>query len=171
MDFVSLKTRIVTAVSKYKYVWIVLLAGLVLMILPESKEESPPANRIDNQAEEKNDEERLADILANLQGAGEVKVMLTIAQGARTIYQTDTTYATTENTTDSRTQTILITDSQRNETGLIHQKNPPIYQGAIVLAEGADDPIVELSIVEAVSDVTGLGADRISVYKMQQSGR
>ena len=93
--------------------------------------------------------------------------MLTIAQGERILYQTDSTYTQGENSTDTRTQTILVTDSQRNETGLIHQKNPPVYQGAIVLAEGADHPSVKLAIVEAVMDVTGLGADKISVLKMK----
>ena len=61
----------------------------------------------------------------------------------------------------------MITDSNRNETGLIHQRNPPKYQGAIILAMGADDPAVKLAIVDAVSNVTGLGADKISVLKMQ----
>ena len=94
-------------------------------------------------------------------------VMLSIAQGERTIYQTDSSYSQTENSTDTRTQTILVSDSQRNETGLVHQKSPPVYQGAIILTQGADNPSVKLSIVEAVGDITGLGADRISVLKMK----
>ena len=61
----------------------------------------------------------------------------------------------------------MTTDSDRNETGLVHQINPPVYLGAVVLAQGADNPVVKLSIVEAVSKVTGLGADKISVLKMQ----
>ena len=93
--------------------------------------------------------------------------MVSVAQGERTIYQTDTTYSQGENDTDSRTQTILVTDGGRNQTGLIHQVNPPTYQGAIVLAQGGDNPVVKLAIVDAVSKVTGLGADRISVLKMK----
>ena len=96
-----------------------------------------------------------------------MKVLLSVSQGEQTIYQTDSSYAQGQNDTDTRTQTILITDSQRNETGLIHQINPPKYMGAIILAQGADDPVVKLEIVEAVGKITGLGADRISVLKMQ----
>ena len=167
MDFISIKSRILETIGKYKYVWIVLLAGVLLMMLPErnSKEESAQQTII--QKEEITMQAQLENILSQIEGAGQVRVMLSILQGERTIYQTDSTYSQNENNTDSRTQTILITDSQRNETGLVHQTNPPIYQGAIVLAVGADRPSVKLAIVDAVSDATGLGADKISVLKME----
>jgi stage III sporulation protein AG len=93
--------------------------------------------------------------------------MLSISQSEKTIYQTDSTYSQSDDHADSRTQTILISDNQRNETGLVHQKHSPVYQGAIVLAEGADLASVKLAIVDAVSDITGLGADKISVLKMK----
>jgi stage III sporulation protein AG len=86
-------------------------------------------------------------------------VLLTPASGKETLYQTN------ENGDDS--DTVIITDSSRNESGLIRQVNPPVYLGAIVLCQGGDRPSVRLAIVDAVSKVTGLGADRISVLKMK----
>jgi len=169
MDFIALKSRISEGIGKYKYVWIVLLVGVALMMLPERKNEDIKT-QINQTQENKNDittEERLEEILSHVLGAGKVQVMLSVSQGERTIYQTDTTYSQSTDHTDSRTQTILVRDDQRSETGLVHQKNPPTYQGAIILAQGADDPVVKLAIVEAVSDITGLGADRISVLKMR----
>jgi len=169
MDFMKLKARIQMYIGKYKYVLIVLLAGVVLMMLPEkntNQTQNTPKQTPDTQMQ-MDMENRLEKILSCLNGAGKVRVMLAVSQGERIIYQTDSNYSQSENNTDTRTQTILITDSQRNETGLVHQKNPPTYQGAIILAQGADDPSVRLAIVEAVSDVTDLGADRISVFKMQ----
>lgn len=168
MDFMKLKTRITEVIGKYKYVWIVLAVGMALMMLPEKSIAEPKLEQQNTEVrEEKSVSDQLEDILGHINGAGRVQVMLTVAQGERTIYQTDSSYTQNENHTESRTETILITDHQRNETGLIHQKNPPIYQGAIVLAQGADDPSVKLAIVKAVGDVTGLGADRISVLKIQ----
>lgn len=168
MDFLKWKRRIVEQLGKYKYVWVVLLAGIVLMMIPEKEEASTllTQNQPIDQTAEVTLSEQLERILSQVSGAGQVNVMLAVAQGERIVYQTDSTYTQSENHTDTRTQTILVTDSGRNETGLIHQKNPPTYQGAIVLAQGADDPVVKLAIVEAVSDVTGLGADKISVLKM-----
>lgn len=168
MDFMMWKTRILQGISKYKYVWVVLLVGFVLMSIPEknTKISNKELAELDAVIEEVTLADQLEEILGKIQGAGRVRVMLAVAQGERIIYQTDSTYAQNDKHTDTRTQTVLVTDSQRNETGLVHQKNPPIYQGAIVLAEGADNPVIKLAIVEAVSNVTGVGADKISVLKM-----
>lgn len=169
MDIVKYKNRILAVIGKYKYVWIVLLTGVILMMLPgkDIRSSDVQTQQSTENTEDTTIEDRLEEILGQIAGAGRVKVMLTVAQGERTIYQTDSTYEQSDDNTDSRTQTILITDSQRNETGLVYQKNPPVYQGAIVLAQGADDPTVKLAIAEAVSDVTGLGVDKISILKMQ----
>ena len=39
----------------------------------------------------------------------------------------------------------------------------------LVVAEGADDPAVRLQLTDAVSSLTGLGADKITVTKMRVS--
>jgi stage III sporulation protein AG len=39
--------------------------------------------------------------------------------------------------------------------------------GAIVVCQGGDQPTVRLAILDAVSKVTGLGADKISILKMK----
>ena len=156
-------------IGKYKYALAVLLVGLLLMMIPARGTAS------EDQTESKSREViegidlslELSEILSNIQGAGKVRVMLTVSEGERTLYQTDTTYTQSDNNTSSKTQTILITDSNRNQTGLIHQKNPPIFRGAVVLAQGADEPSIRLAIVDAVSKATGLGADKIAVLKMK----
>ena len=170
MDFVRLKHKIFAYAGKYKYIALVLVVGVLLMMLPNKTEEPIQLQPSGQQTQEGIDtlEERLEQILSNVCGAGAVKVMLSEAQGEQTIYQTDTNYSQSEHGTDTRTQTVLITDSDRKEVGLIHQRNPPKYQGAIILTHSADNPAVKLAIVEAVSNVTGLGADRISVLKMQK---
>lgn len=168
MDFVAIKSRIIKEIGKYKYVAIVLLAGVVLMLIPgENTAEAEVNLPNEPQQIEGTVEERLEQIISKINGAGKAKVMLTVARGEQIIYQTDSNYTQGENNTDSRTQTVLITDSDRAEKGLVHQKNPPQYMGAIVLIQGADDPVVKLAVVNAVSNVTGLGTDKISVLKMQ----
>jgi stage III sporulation protein AG len=169
MDLSRWKTDIKEYFGKYKYVLVVLIAGIVLMILP-GKDMKTVQIQEDQETEQltaADIDTELEDILTHISGAGKVKVMVSVAQGERTIYQTDTTYSARENNTDSRSQTILITDSGRNQAGLVHQVNPPTYQGAIVLAQGGDNPVVKLALVDAVSKVTGLGADKISVLKMK----
>lgn len=153
------KHKLITLVSKYRYVLIVLAVGLILMLLPSggSKESKPQPQQIQETVPDM--ETELARILSKIQGAGKVEVLLTTAQGQETCYQTDQR--------GEDFSTVTVTDSNRTETGLIRQVNPPVYLGAIVVCQGGDDPSVRLAIVESVSKVTGLGADRISVMKMK----
>ena len=110
--------------------------------------------------------EELTEILCQIEGAGRVKVMLTAATGETTVYQQDEDITSGENGSIRR-ETVIITDSDRGQSGLVQQVNPPEYLGAIIVCEGADRAAVRLSIIEAVSKVTGLGTDRISVLKMK----
>lgn len=155
--------------QKYKYVILVLAFGLVLMLLPERKNEQPssdPASRAQSQAEE-TDEVRLARILSQIHGAGEVQVLLSLSKGEETLFQTDDDISMEESSSQTRIETVVISQTDRTETGLIRQVNPPVYQGAVIVCQGGDDPRVKLAIVDAVSNITGLGSDRISVLKMK----
>ena len=152
------KQKLIAWISRYRYVLIVVAVGLILMLLPggsTSKQEQPQQI----QETEADFATELAEILSKIKGAGKVEVMLTTAQGQETCYQTDSR--------GEDQSTVTITDSTRNETGLIRQVNPPTYLGAIIVCQGGDDPGVRLAIVESVAKVTGLGADRISVLKMK----
>ena len=45
----------------------------------------------------------------------------------------------------------------------------PVYQGAVVVCQGAGNAAVRLAVVEAISALTGLSSDKISVVKWKQS--
>lgn len=112
-------------------------------------------------------EQRLAELLAAIHGAGKVRVMLTSQEGEEVIYQTDENTDISTDATSSDRDTVMVTDAQRNQSGLVRQINPPVYKGAVIVCQGGDDPQVRLAIVDAVSKLTGLGANRISVLKMK----
>ena len=169
MDLSKCISGIKLRFEKYKYVLVVILAGVLLMLLPEKNESILKEDQTQDLPQTMTTDiaSELEAILSHVSGAGEVKVMVSTAYGEETIFQTDTTSTTRENESDIKIQTILISDSERKEAGLVRQVNPPIYQGVIVIANGGDDPVIKLAIVDAVSKVTGLGADRISVLKMK----
>ena len=50
---------------------------------------------------------------------------------------------------------------------MVVQTMEPTFMGAIIAAEGADQASVRLDLVNAVSSLTGLGADRITVIKLK----
>ena len=151
---------------KYKYVVAVIAAGIVLMTIPaedkelESTESALPVIEISL-------EERLSQILSKINGAGEVSVLLSTSSGEEYIYQNNTDVQSNEENHSSQMDTVIISDSGRNEQGLLRQIISPKYLGAIVVCQGADNPVVKLSVVEAVANATGLGADKITVLKMK----
>ena len=167
MDIKNLTGKLKTIISKYKYAAIVLVIGAALLLIPEKKQQtkSPVTeNTVNSQTLEI---ESLSNILQAIDGAGNVQVLLSIANGEETTYQTncDTSNASGDNR--AKIETVIITDSQRNETGLITQVNPPTYLGAIVVCQGADSATVRLAITQAVAKITGLGTDDICVLKMK----
>ena len=160
MDGNEPRQRINALFGKYKYPILVVLVGLGLLLLPTGEAQEPPVPV--ETVRETSLEQRLEELLAQIEGAGAVRVLLTEDVGRETVWQTDV-----QSDVDSvREDTVILEDSGRNETGLIRRTRSPSYRGAVILCQGADAPSVKLAIVEAVRCVTGLGADQISVQKM-----
>lgn len=155
-------------VKKYKYAVLVLVIGLVLMVLPNRTAREKQENSVDIAAERIVDIElRLGEILSQVEGAGDVEVLLTQSRGERVLYQTDTSQSGNGDSSSHSYDTVLVTDSNKNESGLIVQTESPVYQGAIILSQGANTPAIKLALVDAVSKATGLGANQITVLKMK----
>lgn len=150
--------------GKYKYAIAVLLVGVVLMLLPQGTQE--PAPVVEETTAQEDLESTLEAILAQIEGAGRVEVLLTRATDGEVVYQSDTR-TDVDGESSSHSQDTVIVEQEDQEVGLIRQRIEPDYRGAVIVCEGADSPAVRLAIVEAVSCVTGLGADRISVQKMK----
>ena len=166
MDWVSMKDKLTGLVGKYKFVILILLVGLVLMLIPSDRESAKVDSPAAAAAETVDVSQKLQQILGKMDGVGRVEVMLSVAFGEKTIYQHDQDISGGESGTN-RLDTVIVTDSNRTESGLVQQVNPPTYLGAIIVCQGADNVSVRLNIIEAVSKVTGLGTDRISVLKMK----
>ena len=166
MDTIVPKQRIMAFFGKYKYPVLVVLVGLALMLLPgpsDTPSEPVPATV----QTEPSLEERLESLLSGIEGAGQVRVLVTVEAGQEVLYQTDSRAQTDEGGSDRSDDTVLVEDADRTESGLVRQVLEPKYRGAVVLCQGGDVPSVRLAVVEAVSCLTGLGADQISVLKMK----
>lgn len=160
MDMESGKQQLISCIKKYQYVLWVLLIGVFLMLLPQKtvpKQEEQPVE--ENSLPDL--EAELSAMLSQISGVGKAQVLLTEASGSDTIYQTDTAQ------NQSNLNTVIITDQNREEAGLVKQILPPVYRGALVICQGADSANVRLAVVEAVGSVTGLSSHRITVLKMK----
>jgi len=167
MEWMKNTKKVQDVLVKYRYAILVLAVGVALMLFPGRSSQQPVTEEIvPKQTEEVSTAEELTQILSQIKGVGKVRVMLTVLTGEVTVYQYDEDTRQGDNGS-LRHETVIITDSDRNETGLVQQVVPPVFRGALVVCEGADHPSVCLAVVDAVSKVTGLGSDRISVLKMK----
>lgn len=157
-----------TKLKKYRYFWLVLLIGILFLMLPEESKASPPVERSSPAAIVPTSlQDQLSELLCKLDGAGKVQVLLTEAVGRETIYETRQEKREDTGSRELQSEAMILEGADRGEYGLVSRVDPPRYLGAVVLCQGADSPSVRLAIVDAVSAATGLGADKISVWKMK----
>lgn len=169
MELSSALNKVKAFFNKYKYSIIVLLIGCIFLAAPkfESKKSNESTISSKQEAVCESVSDQLEKILERIDGAGDVTVMLSTAESEKTLYQTDSRITDSDASNATDISTIIVTDEQRTETGLVQQVISPKYQGAIIVCQGAENPTVRLSIIDAVSKVTGLKTDKISVLKME----
>lgn len=158
MDWIALRQNAGKHLGKYKYALLILSAGLFLMSFPVKNIEKTEVETSAVTVQKDSLENRLSVILSQIQGVGEVRVLLTEFCGPESVFQVDGS--------NDRTETVIISDGNRTESGLVKQVLSPVYQGAIVVCQGGDSASVRLSVIEAVANVTGIPISRITVLKM-----
>lgn len=168
MDFRGIINHLKEHGKRYRFPALILLLGIILMTLPaKEKKAAEPVQTEEPNIRQTDLQGALEDILCLIQGAGKVRVLLTEAAGEQTLYQTDEDMQTNGESESIRQDTVLLTDSAREEAGLIRQIIPPVYQGAVILCQGADSAAVRLAIIQAVASATGLTSDKITILKMK----
>ena len=158
--------------GKFKYPILILLLGLILMVLPGKAQKQPLPEATEAAPEQVSSlaitEERLSGLLSKIRGAGAVEVMLSLRSGEQVEYQSDVSQQWEEGSQQRQeSNTVLYSSGSGVQSALVRRVEAPVYQGAVVVCQEADDPAVKLAIVESVSSVTGLGADQITVVKMK----
>ncbi len=172
---------------------VVVLAGILLMViaLPVKKEEDGQ-NGADGAKEEaavilsgseedyaRAMERRLEETLSRLEGAGEVKVMITLSDSEETVLEKDVTRSLSETgeedgeggkrdikTEDTAENTVFLSESGQSFPYVV-KTLPPKVEGVIVLAEGAGEGNVSMELLDAVRVIFGIEANRVKVMKLQ----
>ena len=156
------------ALDKYKYVLIVIAAGIILLLWPAGERERSAGTGGSADVRESFDldalEKKLSRTLSMVEGAGEVTVTLTVKSGMEQVLASDRTTSVSERGSSVEEETVLINTGSGQDTVLLTQKYPT-FQGALVVCEGGDEAEIRLLLTLAVSALTGLGADRITVCK------
>ena len=152
--------------GQYRAAFLVLCAGVVLLLLPGggragAEEAEPSAAETGFVLEDF--EDRVAEILSQVEGAGETRVLLTVADDGQRELARD------QEQSDGRQTSTVVTvgaGSGRQEVVALRTTTPH-FRGALVVCQGGDRADVKLAVTEAVSALTGLSSDRVTVAKCQ----
>lgn len=165
--------------------WIILAAAAILVIImfiPSEKKKDDKTqvvqeSEIQTVSYQDELEERLTDILSGIEGAGKVKVMITLDGSEEIVLQTDSSLESDiTNETDSdggqrsvnnksySYTTVLTGGSADGKPYVIRQIYPKI-SGVVVIAEGAGSAGIQNQISEAVQALFDIPAHKIKVLK------
>lgn len=155
------------AFKKYRLAAAVCLLGVVLMLLPGGEKESAPQN---GTTEERFDrpavQEEMEDILRAIDGVGELKLMLTVDSGTkRELAQDSSSERGGADEWQRRSETVVVNAGSGMQEVVVTASIYPRYIGALVVCEGAGSAEVRLAVTNAVSALTDLPSDRISVIQ------
>ena len=153
--------------NKYRFAVLVALAGVVLMLLPAGKQETEAADTAGKEMpfSLEETERRMAEVLSAMDGVGRVQVMLTLKSGSS--LQLAENRSTSLRDTEDRQDRDVVTLNRGSgyEDVVVTEQTYPVYQGAVVVCQGAGDSGVNLAVIQAVSVLTGLGSDKITVVQ------
>jgi len=179
-----------------KWVWLVFAGGVMLLIMgsrfvnsiPGGVEITPPSNYYGGifTQRQTNDanldehvrqlEERLEELLSLIDGAGNVRVMITASRGRELVvaHTTNTDRSLTEEadsaggTRNAETQSeqgeyVLMRQPDGSEAPLILTQLEPQIEGVAIVAEGGDNLVVRDALIRTTFTVLGIGAHKVHV--------
>ena len=176
---------------------IVLLAGILLLVIAipggEKKGEGSKegsefgSGKADEAALSENEyvarlESRLTSLLSEIDGAGEVSVMITLASSKEKVVEKDTQEEkeqvtendsqggnrVTQNTSRSET---AVHDETDGKTPYVSKELSPEVEGVVVIAPGGGDAVVVKNITEAVQALFGIDTHKIRIVKGRREGK
>ena len=191
LDTLPIKNLLRNAKLK-KYMAVIFAGGIVIMAFSD-KIQKPPSDSFgaktavesqdaadtDIDISQSDIEKRLEELFGNIDGAGNVKVMITYKSGPEKVLATETKSSEessqesdtdgTERTSKNVSSEINMAYSQNNmssgEPFIVKEKTPEI-EGIVVVAEGGDDIIVKDAISKAAQALFNVPAHKVEVLKM-----
>lgn len=191
MDTLPIKNLLRNAKLK-KYMAVIFAGGIVLMAFSDKIQKPPSENfgtktAVESQGaadtdvdiSQRDTEKRLEELFGNIDGAGNVKVMITYKSGPEKVVATETksseessqesdtdgTERTSKNVSSEVKMAYSQNDMSSGEPFIVKEKTPEI-EGIVVVAEGGDDIIVKDAISKAAQALFNVPAHKVEVLKM-----
>ena len=158
-DFTKLKALGAKLLNNKLLLYLLLAAGALILIWPfdssggahepAASEITPPVFSVEEQ------ETKIREAIKSIQGVGDAEVVLSLRGTA------------SRDLAKGNSEALVISAGGGTQSTVELRYLYPEYRGAVVICEGGDDPRVKLDVTSAVSILTGLGSDKITVVKMK----
>lgn len=153
-----LAQRVKASMGRYRLVWLVILAGLILLLLPTGEKEGE-AREETEQTQSAFDlaatEARLSQALSKIHGAGRLRWCSPWPMDPGRSWRRMWTGTGPRGRRRRRPWSSPGAAAARRPVTV--QEIYPRYQGALLVCAGGDDPTVRLQLTEAMSALTGPG--------------
>lgn len=160
---------------------ILLIAGILLIVISigfpsgssESTKQSTPQATSETSRDYANEcEQRLINVLKNVSGVGQVKVMVTLKSSEEKVTLKDNPHTESKSgdsvETSSDEETVLIEDTDGSQSPYIVKENEPSIEGVVVVAEGGDNVSLKGEIISAIQALFDVPSHKIKVMKMEK---
>ncbi len=109
-------------------------------------------------------EKRLGDFLKNMEGVGNVKVMITLKGGELYTYAREGRKSVSESKTETDENYVM---SGRDKNPVLETVSNPEIKGAVVACDGAYNPSVKTDVYNTVSKILGIPVSAIYVTELK----
>ena len=103
------------------------------------------------------------------EGVGDPTVLVTLEKDAEQVYATEekiSTQTAQSNANDNReTNYIIVKDANGNQRAIKVTEVQPVVKGVVVVCSGADNPVVQQNVIDAVTTALNITSVKVCVIK------
>ena len=154
--------KVITKLKSIKNIEIyiaLILALVVILIVFMGNGSKNTTNSATDESYISQMEHKICSVVENIAGCGKAKVVISYSSNEERVYAYETV-TTTSNGVTKQTSSIV---SVKGEP-LVTKTLPPTILGVVVVAEGADNPIVRLKIIEVVVTLLDVQQKDVQVF-------
>ena len=154
--------RMVTKLKSIKNIEIyvaLVLALVVIVIVFMGNSSKNTSNSVSDDTYISQMEHKICSVVENIAGCGKAKVAISYSSNEERVYAYETV-TTTSNGVTKKTSSIV---SVKGEP-LVTKTLPPTILGVVVVAEGADNPVIRLKIIEVVVTLLDVQQKDVQVF-------
>ena len=159
----ALVKKVIDKIKKIKnieiYIALVLALVVVVIVFASSGVKNTSNNITADESYISQMEHKICSVVENIAGCGKATVAISYKSNEEQVYAYETE-TTTSNGVTKQTSSIVTVKGEP----LVTKTLPPTILGVVVVAEGADNPIVRLKIIEVVVTLLDVQQKDVQVF-------